>query len=263
MTPFLNNSVALVTGASGGLGAATAVLLSRAGARVAALARSEDKLEKLAAGLRAEGAEAVAIAADLADFDSVGHAVARTVEAFGGIDLLVNVGGSAEGIGRRIWETPPEVFARDLAANAAGAFNLMHHAAPVMRMRPGARLAFLSSPATMTPGPATGAYAASKAAVNQLVQTLALELRQNAVAVNAFNPGPVATESWARISKVLPSGPNAPQPQPPEVAAHLPLWLCAPESEGITGEFIQWNNPNTQEALNWFRANRQIDLPAY
>ncbi|SIT15348.1 Short-chain dehydrogenase [Roseivivax lentus] len=258
MKPFLTGRVVLVTGASKGLGAGTARVMARAGAHVVATARDGDALNAVVADIRSEGAQAVAIPADLSEDASVAALVAATTQAGGRIDALVNIAGLADGIGTKLWNIPVDTVERLNATNITGVFNVLRHVVPVMQTQHGGRLLFLSSPATFNPQPETGAYAATKAAVNQIVQTLALELNGSGVTVNAFNPGPVDTPLYGQISSVLSRGGMSPAGRPPELAAQLLLWLCAPETATLNGEFVQWDNPNTLAAMDDFQRSYHV-----
>lgn len=256
MRPFLNGRVVLVTGASKGFGAGTARVMARAGASVIATARDSDALASVVDGIRDEGAECLAIPADLTQDGEVADLVSGAVRAAGRIDVLINIAGSAEAIGTKLWETPPEAWQRLCTTNLTGPMNLLRHIVPVMQTHYDGRLLFLSSPATFQPQPETGAYAATKAGVNQIVQTLVLELQNSGITANAFNPGPIDTPLYGQISAVLnrdARGAIPAQGRPAELAAQLLLWLCAPETQGLTGEFIQWDNPNTLAAMEEFR----------
>jgi NAD(P)-dependent dehydrogenase (short-subunit alcohol dehydrogenase family) len=261
MRPFLTGRVVLVTGASKGFGAGTARVMARAGAAVIATARDQHALSDVVDEIRAEGAQGVAISADLTEDAQVADLVRQAVRIAGRIDMLINIAGSAEAIGTKVWETPPEAWRRLCRTNLTGVLNLLRHIVPVMQAHYHGRLLFLSSPATFRPQPETGAYAATKAGVNQIVQTLALELRGTGITANTFNPGPIDTPLYGEISGVLNRNaqPSIPvQGRPPELAAQLLLWLCAEETRDLTGEFIQWDNPNTLAAMEEFRQVHRI-----
>lgn len=261
MTPFLDQTVAVVTGASDGLGAAAARLLSRAGASVVITARRQDRLDLLARIIEADGGRVLPRAADLASDAAVGELVADALDRFGQIDFVLNIGGSAGAIGTSLWQVSPADWAQVEAANLTGTLNLIRHLVPHMLERQQGRMLFLSSSATVRPVARTGAYTATKAAVNSMVQTLALEMDGAPIAFNAFNPGPIDTPTYRSVVAAL----NQPQQmlqiaRPPEEAAVLPLWLCSPETYGVTGEFVQWRDPDVYPALNEFAAKLQLQV---
>lgn len=259
MHPFLQGSVAIVTGASDGLGAATARLLARAGATVVATARRRARLELLAEIIARDGGTALPVAADLSDDASVAALVQAALAAHGRIDFVVNIGGATAAMGVPLWQVDPADWTALAAANIAGPLHLIRHAVPHMLDRGTGRMLFLSSPATLEPVARSGAYAASKAAVNALVATLPLEVGAAQVAFNAFNPGPVDTPTFQQVMRALEAPPMARRgAQPAERAAVLPLWLCAPETFGVTGRFIQWNDPDVVPRLGAFGARLQL-----
>ncbi len=253
MSVFQSSVVALVTGASNGLGAATARLFARAGAAVVPTARRQSQLDTLATEISGAGGTALPVAADLGDDDSVANLISQTIARFGQLDFIVNIGGSAEGIGTPMWQITAEQWARIEAANTAGPLNLVRHGLPPMLARGQGRMLFLSSSATVRPVPRTGAYAATKAAVNAMVQTLALEMEGAAVSFLAFNPGPIDTPTYHGVVDSL-NQPAAMRQiaQTPDQAAIMPLWLCAPETWGVTGHFVQWRDNDVMPGLQQF-----------
>lgn len=258
MVPFLSDRVALVTGASRGLGAGTAKMLARAGATVVLTARDQATLDVVADDIRAEGGKVAACAAELADDSAVRQMVEQTVDAFGRIDFLLSIGGSADGIGTDLDSVAPDVWARLWEANVTGPLNLVRHILPVMRQQQAGRLFFLSSSATFRPMFNTGAYGATKAAVNHLVQSIAAQPNYGGITACAFNPGPIDTPVFAQVSAALWQGQTSDATRSPETAARLLLWLCSAETEGLTGEFVQWNSPNTMAAVGAFLQRYQI-----
>src|SRR5690606_8666297 len=122
----------------------------------------------------------------------------------------IAIGGSSEGIGVPVWEMQPERWRDLIDANLSGPFYLMRHLAPVMRRQGEGRLMFLSSSATFRPGPLIGPYGATKAAVNQLITTLALALAPDRVSANAFNPGPIDTPTYRHVQEALASPASGP-----------------------------------------------------
>ncbi|MCI5085669.1 MAG: SDR family oxidoreductase [Rhodovulum sp.] len=261
MTPFLNGAVALITGASDGLGAATARLFGKAGARLVVTARRQDRLDTLARVLANDGVEALPVAADLSSDADVAALTKAAIDRFGRIDFVLNIGGSAGAIGTNLWEVTPEQWSDILAANSTGPFYLIRHILPHMMQAQTGRMLFLSSSATVRPVAKTGAYAASKAAVNGMVHTLALEMGGLPIAFNAFNPGPIDTATYQTVTTSL----NQPQQmrdmhQSPEEAAVLPLWLCSPQTYGVSGEFIHWRDQDVYPAVRQFGAEIGVKM---
>ena len=253
MPVFNSPSVALITGASNGLGASTARLFARAGAAVVITARRQAELDKIAEVIADEGGTVLAVAADLGDDASVAALIKATMDRFGQIDFVVNIGGTAEGIGTKLWQITAAQWRTIEAANIAGPMNLIRHVVPKMLARGQGRMLFLSSSATTRPVAKTGAYTATKAAVNALVETLALEVDPAPIAFLAFNPGPIDTATYKGVVTAL-EQPAAMRniAQTPEKAALLPLWLCSPATWGVTGVFVQWRDPDVVQPLEQF-----------
>lgn len=263
MTPFLDGTVAFVTGASSGLGRSTALLLAHAGASVVLVARGEAKLNAVAAEIEEDGGICHVAVADLASDTDVANAVASAVDRFGRIDFLLNCGGNIEGLGKLLWEVSPADWEASVRANATGVLNLIRHVTPVMIDQGAGRMQFLTTSATLMPQEKTGCYASAKSVANHMVQTLVEEAGPLGVIANVFNPGPIDTESYrAMIGSIELSAQNQrTSPQSPDVAARLLLWLCSPDTEDVTGEFVYWNHPNTKEAFQDFLKRYQIGVP--
>ncbi|MGH8630101.1 MAG: SDR family oxidoreductase, partial [Burkholderiales bacterium] len=188
----LENKVAIVTGASEGIGKAIAELFAREGARVVLAARSQDKLQELAARLGPERALAVPI--DVADGEQVERLVQRAVERFGGIDILVNCAGF--GLYAPCHEMNWEHFRKLWEVNFFGAVRLSLTALPHLRKRHGT-IVNISSVAGKIPLPYMGAYCASKFALNTISSAMRMELKQAGVRVVTVLPGRVATQFHA------------------------------------------------------------------
>lgn len=195
----LDNKIALVTGASSGIGKATAKLFAREGARVAIGARRRDELDQVVTEIEAAGGQAVAIAGDIRDESYAKALVDLTTETFGGLDIAFNNAGTLGQLGSLTeisladWQTTIDV-------NLTGAFLGARYQVPAMRGRPGASLIFNSSFVGYTVGfPGTIAYAASKAGLIGLVQVLAAELGSEGIRVNAILPGGTETPMAATM----------------------------------------------------------------
>lgn len=187
--------VLLVTGATSGIGRATALRFADAGASVAAVGRNESALNELSAEIKARGGSPLSIAADLTVADEAGRVVSLTVEGFGGIDVLVNAAGhistgTIENTALGAWDAM-------LNINLRAVFQLMQAAIPSLIHRHG-NIVSVSSVTGLRSFPGVLAYCVSKAALDQLTRCAALELAAKGVRVNAVNPGVVVTEIHKR-----------------------------------------------------------------
>ena len=183
--------VALVTGASSGIGKATALRLAGEGAKVAVTARRAEKIEALASEIDSAGANAVAIAADLTSESDRRRIVDETVNAFGGLDVLVNAAGIiAFGT---IEDTSLDDWQKMFDINVVSIFHMMQLALPHIIPRKG-NIVNVSSVNGMRSFPGVLAYNSSKSALDQLTRCSALELATKGVRVNNVNPGVVVTE---------------------------------------------------------------------
>jgi len=182
---------ALITGASSGIGRATALRFGCAGYQVGLVARRAAELERVAAEIAAEGGRARPIPADVAEPGEIERVVRVMVETFGGIDVLINAAGIiADGT---IEDTGLAEWDRMLAVNLRGPFYLMRCAMPYLIARKG-NVVNVSSVTGLRAFPGVLAYCVSKAAVDQLTRCAALEVASQGVRVNAVNPGLVLTE---------------------------------------------------------------------
>lgn len=190
MSLRLQGKVAIVTGAAHGIGAAAARRFLAEGARVVLADVSERGLTTLAGEL---GPAAVAVRCDVAAEDDVAAAVDRAVAAFGGLDIIFN--NAAAGAGGRILEMDRADWDRVFAVNVGGVLNGIRAAVPALRERGGGAILNTSSVAGRCASPGISAYSASKAAVESLTRSAALELREEGIRVNAIVPGLVRTRA--------------------------------------------------------------------
>lgn len=189
----LDGRSALVTGASGGLGAFFAERLALAGARVAVAARRRDACAALCARIEAAGGTAIALSLDVTDEASASAAVAETVAAFGGLDILVNNAG-VTGTTALIDETAA-AWDRILDTNLKGAFLVGQAAARAMvAAGRGGSIVNVASILGLRVAGQVAAYAASKAALVQLTKSMALEWARHSIRANALCPGYVETD---------------------------------------------------------------------
>lgn len=194
MSNELEGRRTLITGAARGLGQATAQLFAERGARVVLADIDGDAAERAAALI---GGDAVGVACDVTQSADVQAAVARTTEAFGGLDVIVNNAGIE--IAAPLPETDEADFDRLMAINVKGVFLGIKHATPALAAAGGGCIINMSSAAGLGGVPLLGAYAATKAAVLRLTQTAAAELKPLGIRVNAVCPSFIDTEMVARL----------------------------------------------------------------
>ncbi|WP_413174426.1 SDR family oxidoreductase [Anabaena azotica] len=185
---------ALITGASSGIGKATALAFAKAGIDVALVSRSQDKLEKVAAAAKEIGVEAKAFTVDLSCVSQVQAKIQAIAQEFGDIDILVNNAGM--GYTANLSETPLEDWQQVINLNLTSVFQSMMGILPEMRQRGQGTIINIASIAAKHAFAGWGAYCVSKAGLLALSQTLALEERNHSIRVIAICPGSVNTEIW-------------------------------------------------------------------
>ena len=233
----LQNKTALITGASRGIGAATARHLAELGANVVLMARSEGQISEVAAEINEAGATALAISADVGDWLAMESAVAQIKERFGSLDVLVNNAGVIDPIAR-ITDSDPAEWAEVVQINLMGVYHGLRAALPLMEEQGSGTIINISS------GAATGAlegwshYCATKAAVLSLTRCTDKEYRDRGIRVMGLSPGTVATEMQVQIKA---SGINPVSQLDPSV--HIPsewvaqgiAYLCGPGGDAWLG----------------------------
>lgn len=242
---MFTNKVAIVTGASSGIGRATALALAASGAAVAAVGRERTPLDALLAESGAAGGTSVAIVADLTAEAAPDAIVHETVARFGGIDVLVNAAGI---IGTGTTDaTSDEEWDRMMAVNLRAPFRLMRAAFPHLKARRGT-VVNVSSVNGRRVFPNLAAYNTSKAAVDQLTRCAAIDWAPHGVRVNAVCPGVTVTnlhrrggmseENYAAfLARAKETHPLGRPGQASEIAA-LVLFLASEQAGWVTGETI-------------------------
>lgn len=209
----INGSTAVVTGASSGIGAATAQALARAGAQVALLARTEAALHAVAARIRATGGTAHVCAVDLTDADAVARATAAITLAHGPPDILVNSAGAGRWL--FIEETSPDEAVAMMASPYFATFFITRAFVPDMLQRGSGQIVVINSPAALLPWPGSIAYAAARGALRAFTDGLRADLRGSGVSVTSVIAGKVTSNYWQHnpgaeerspwVARVIPS----------------------------------------------------------
>ena len=235
--------VALVTGASRGIGRAIALQLAADGfAVVVNYAGNTALAEEVVADVEAKGGRALAVQADIADADAVARLFEQTLAAFGRLDVVVNNAGMMQMA--RMTSDNVGILDRTLAINLRGSWLVMAKAAETLGE--GGRIIAVSSSVLGKSFPGYGAYIASKAGVEGLVKVLANELRGRDIAVNAVAPGPVGTElffegkSEEQIQSIANLAPFERLGQPEEIA-DVVSFLAGPQGRWINGQILRAN----------------------
>jgi 3-oxoacyl-[acyl-carrier protein] reductase len=192
---------ALVTGASRGIGKVCAETLAQAGYRVVVAARSADKLQEVANGIRNSGGEAAAVVMDMTSAESIAQGIAAGVKEFGRVDILVNNAGvTKDGLAVRM---KPADWEQVLATNLTGAFFAIQQVLPAMMRERWGRVINVSSIVGEAGNPGQANYVASKAGLIGLTKALAQEVGSRNITVNAVAPGYIDTEMTEGLSQEL------------------------------------------------------------
>lgn len=228
MTITLSGQVALITGASRGIGAATAHRLALAGATVVLTARSADGIDHHAAKIVKQGGRASAMVADVSRYADVAAVVEHCLADHGRLDILVNNAGLIDPIAR-LAESDPDEWARVADINYKGVYHGLRAALPPMLARGCGTVVNISSGAATSALVGWSHYCSSKAAVLSLTRCADKEYREQGIRVVGLSPGTVATDMQVAIkaSGINPVSQLDPSAHiPPEWAAEAVAWLC-------------------------------------
>lgn len=247
--------VVILTGASGGIGAAVAGWLGNIGAAVTLLARSEKKLETVADDLRARGGQAFAFVADVTNPRACQKAVDATIERFKRLDALINVAGTIEPLGS-IATVDPLAWQKNLAVNLCGPFYLCRAALGALRSQKG-RIVNVSSGASEKSIQGASAYCVAKAGLNHFTRVLAAEEKE--ITAIAVRPGVVDTPMQAYLRRKGPlampkktaayyqSLKDEGRLEPPWIPARSIVWLATQAPPSFSGRFVNYDDTDIME----------------
>ncbi|WP_306114785.1 MULTISPECIES: SDR family oxidoreductase [unclassified Roseovarius] len=244
----LQGKTVLITGASRGIGAATAREFAAAGANVALLARGRDAISALADEI---GAQAIAIPCDVSRHTEVEAAVQATVDQFGSLDVLIGNAGVIEPVAH-LSTADPEAWGRVIDINLKGVFYGMRAAMPIMQGAGGGTIITISSGAAHNALEGWSHYCSSKAGAAMLTMCADKEGREHGIRAMGLSPGTVATEMQREIKA---SGVN-PVAQldwsdhiPPEWPAKALLWMCSSDADAFIGQEISLRDPDIRQRV--------------
>ena len=247
----MKNSVAIVTGASQGIGGSTAIRLARDFSAVVLAARNEQALEEVAAAVKKAGAETLSIAVDLSQVEAANTVVSATLERFGRIDALLNIAGAVPQID--VFEMTDEQWKAGMELKLHGARRLTIRAWEALKQAKGS-VVFMSGSASLDPKPAFAAVAATNAAITALAKAFAEQGIKDDVQVNSIVPGAVMTgrrrsflEKWAAAHnmsfedamKKFPEEAGISRYGQPEEIAELLAFMVSPLAKWMTGASLR------------------------
>lgn len=237
---MLQDKVAIITGASSGIGRAAALLFSAEGAAVVLNARGEQALEEVAATIRAQGGKAVAVVGDVSLPETHERLVAEAIGSFAGLDIAFNNAGTVGAV-KPLAEIEVDEWQETLAANLTAAFLGARYQIPAMLARGGGSIVFTSSFVGTSVGlPGMAAYAAAKAGLMGMVKGIAADYGNQGIRANALLPGGVDTAmAGDEAQKAWAAGLHAMKRiARPEEIAKAALFLAGPMSSFVTGSAL-------------------------
>jgi 3alpha(or 20beta)-hydroxysteroid dehydrogenase len=248
MSQRFEGKVAIVTGAAGGIGRATAQCLAEGGARIVATDLKDAPIDETATAVEKAGGEILTAGHDVSSWQDWQRVVAEASSRFGGVDYLVNNAG-IEGAVAEITESPEDDFDRVMAVNVKGVFLGMKAVIPGMRERQGGAIVNIASVAGVVGDPGIAPYVASKHAVIGLTKSAATGYGPQGIRVNAVGPAPIETRMMRALETGLDPGGEAAVKEAleqriplgrygtPEEVASVIAFLCSDDSRFVNGSF--------------------------
>jgi NAD(P)-dependent dehydrogenase (short-subunit alcohol dehydrogenase family) len=241
----LSDRIALVTGASRGIGAALALELAREGAHVVAVARTVGGLEELDDRIRAVGGTATLVPLDMKDSDGIARLALSLHERYGRLDVLVGNAGIG-GPSSPLWDVEPKAWDEVMAVNVTANWQFLRCMHPLLKLAPAGRVVFMTSGNAHNTRAYRGPYAISKAALEVMARTYGNEIATTNIRINLFSPNPTRTKMRAAI---MPGEDPMSLPTPEDVArAVVPLCLESCTENGKyydfkVGQFLEFKAP--------------------
>ena len=265
----LKGEVAIVTGGGRGIGEAVALALAREGASLVIASRTQAELDRVACGIRAVGAQALAIPTDVSDRWSVAELAKTALSAYGRIDILVNAAGVYGPIGP-VWKVDIDEWIQALHTNLVGTLICCRTVLPHMIERRKGKIVNFSGGGATSPLPRFSAYGTSKTAIVRLTETLAKEVNEFNIQANAVAPGMVDTRLQDsvlaagdgagllldRVRRLRETGEGG---VPPSLTAELVVFLASERADGLTGKLISapyddWQNWDSERITSLMSA---------
>ena len=244
----LSGKVAIITGASRGIGAATAVAMAKAGASVVLAARTVDQIEANAKLIRENSGNAIAVACDVTNFQTMEGVVAKCIDTYGQLDIFIANAGVIDPIGP-LTTSNPASWAHAVQINLIGAYNGLRAVLPIMQAQQSGTVINISSGAAHSPMEGWSHYCAAKAATAMLLNNAQLEHANDHIRFLGFRPGTVATymQSAIKASGINPVSQMDPSDHyKPEWPAQAIAWMCTADADEFLGQELFMGDEEVQ-----------------